>query len=53
MVLADTGEDAVVRCAACGYGANLEKAETGARPAPWKDETETPLVEVETVQRPF
>ena len=29
MVLADTGEDAVVRCAACGYGANLEKAETG------------------------
>ena len=48
MVLADTGEDAVVRCAACGYGANLEKAETGARPAPWKDETETPIVEVET-----
>ncbi len=48
MVLADTGEDAVVRCAACGYGANLEKAETGSRPAPWKDETETPLVEVET-----
>ena len=32
MVLADTGEDAVVRCAACGYGANLEKAETGTRP---------------------
>ena len=30
MVLADTGENAVVRCAACGYGANLEKAETGA-----------------------
>ena len=48
MVLADTGEDAVVRCLACGYGANLEKAETGPRPAPWKDETETPLVEVQT-----
>jgi prolyl-tRNA synthetase len=48
MVLADTGEDAVVRCAACGYGANLEKAETGRRPAPWKDETETPMAEVET-----
>ena len=48
MVLADTGEDAVVRCAACGYGANLEKAHAGPRPAPWKDETETPLVEVET-----
>ncbi|HWZ85484.1 MAG TPA: proline--tRNA ligase [Thermoanaerobaculia bacterium] len=48
MVLAETGEDAVVRCAACGYGANLEKAETGPRPAPWKDETEAPLVEVPT-----
>jgi prolyl-tRNA synthetase len=48
MVLADTGEDAVVRCAACGYGANLEKAQTGKRPAPWTDETEAPLVEVPT-----
>ena len=48
MVLADTGEDAVVRCASCGYGANLEKAETAPRPAPWKDETEAPLVEVPT-----
>ena len=48
MVLADTGEDAVVRCANCGYGANLEKAETGRRPAPWKDETETPMAEVQT-----
>ena len=28
MVLADTGEDAVVACS-CGYGANLEKATTG------------------------
>jgi len=34
MVLADTGEDAVASCAACGYGANLEKAESGALPAP-------------------
>ncbi len=33
MVLADTGEDAVVACA-CGYGANAEKATTGAIPAP-------------------
>ncbi|HEY3202120.1 MAG TPA: proline--tRNA ligase [Thermoanaerobaculia bacterium] len=48
MVLADTGEDAVVRCPSCGYGANLEKAETGRRPAPWQDETESPLVEVPT-----
>ncbi|MFI5143494.1 MAG: proline--tRNA ligase, partial [Thermoanaerobaculales bacterium] len=36
MVLADTGEDAVVACS-CGYGANLEKATTGAITAspPW------------------
>jgi prolyl-tRNA synthetase len=30
MVLAETGEDAVVSCPACGYAANVEKAE--ARP---------------------
>jgi prolyl-tRNA synthetase len=48
MVLADTGEDAVVRCAACGYGANLERAQTGHRRAPWEDETVTSLAEVET-----
>jgi prolyl-tRNA synthetase len=28
MVVADTGESAVVRCPSCGYGANVEKAET-------------------------
>jgi len=33
MVLADTGEDAVVACR-CGYGANLEKATTGPIPPP-------------------
>ncbi len=27
MVLADTGEDAIVNCPGCGYGANTEKAE--------------------------
>jgi prolyl-tRNA synthetase len=48
MVLADTGEDAVVRCAGCGYGANLEKAETGKLKAPWEDETVGRLEEVET-----
>ena len=34
MVLADTGESAVASCAACGYGANVERAEIGelARP---------------------
>ncbi|MDF1554408.1 MAG: proline--tRNA ligase [Deferrisomatales bacterium] len=30
MVLADSGEDAVAACAACGYGANTEKAEVAA-----------------------
>ena len=33
MVLASTGEDAVVACS-CGYGANIGKATTGALPAP-------------------
>src|SRR6266536_649037 len=48
MVLADTGEDAVVRCAACGYGANVERAETGRRENPWDDETMVWLEDVET-----
>ncbi len=30
MVVAPTGESAVVRCPACGYGANQEKAERGS-----------------------
>jgi prolyl-tRNA synthetase len=35
MVLADTGEDAILSCSACTYGANVEKAQTGAlAPAP-------------------
>jgi prolyl-tRNA synthetase len=34
MVLAETGEDAVITCAACGYAANLEKAEVAAPPEP-------------------
>ncbi|MGH9317217.1 MAG: proline--tRNA ligase, partial [Thermoanaerobaculia bacterium] len=51
MVLAETGEDAVARCAACGYGANLEKAETGRRPAPWESEKAAKLEEVATPGR--
>ena len=45
MVLADTGEDAIMTCTTCGYGANVEKAQTGAvDPAPpWPlAETQTP-----------
>jgi prolyl-tRNA synthetase len=34
MVVADTGESAVVRCPACDYAANVEKAEIGALIAP-------------------
>ncbi|HEX2163063.1 MAG TPA: proline--tRNA ligase [Thermoanaerobaculia bacterium] len=34
MVVADTGESAVVRCPECGYAANVEKAETRPLPPP-------------------
>jgi prolyl-tRNA synthetase len=35
MVLASTGEDSVLSCASCDYGANAEKADTGEiEPAP-------------------
>lgn len=33
MVLADTGEDTIVACPACDYGANIEKAEAICPPA--------------------
>lgn len=33
MVLSDNGEDRVAHCAACGYAANLERADIGARAA--------------------
>ncbi|HJX26713.1 MAG TPA: proline--tRNA ligase [Thermoanaerobaculia bacterium] len=33
MVVADTGESAVVRCPQCGYAANTEKAQTRREPA--------------------
>jgi prolyl-tRNA synthetase len=50
MVLADTGEDSVISCPDCGYGANAEKAVTGQLPAApaWPlDVTDAPR-EVET-----
>ncbi len=34
MVIADSGEDAIVSCASCSYGANVEKAECGPSEAP-------------------
>ncbi len=51
MVLAETGEDSVVRCVACGYGANVEKAETGRRPSAWDGESAGALEDVETPGR--
>jgi prolyl-tRNA synthetase len=34
MVIADSGEDAIVSCASCSYGANVEKAECEPSEAP-------------------
>ena len=49
MVLADTGEDAVVRCAACGYGGEPREGGDRARgPRPGRTRREAPLVEVPT-----
>jgi prolyl-tRNA synthetase len=50
MVLATTGEDAVLSCRSCDYGANVEKAETGAlEPAPpWPLDTQDAPREVDT-----
>jgi len=47
MVLAETGEDAVVSCAECNYAANVEKAEAGGLPAPKAQEPEE-MKEVDT-----
>ncbi|HVF60431.1 MAG TPA: proline--tRNA ligase [Thermoanaerobaculia bacterium] len=52
MVVAETGESAVVRCPKCGYAANVEKAETRwlapARAAAGEAATEPELREVST-----
>ncbi len=49
MVLADNGEDSVVHCKACGYAANLERAETGARSATAPaGATQKPLTKLDT-----
>jgi len=50
MVLADTGEDGIMSCPACGYGANVEKAATGElEQAPaWPLEAAAAPEEVET-----
>ncbi len=43
MVVAETGEDALVFSDAGDYGANIEKAETGPLPEPWAGEEARPL----------
>ena len=43
MVVADTGEDALVFSDAGDYGANIEKAVTGPLPEPWAGEEAKPL----------
>ena len=48
MVLADTGEDAVVSCPSCGYAANVEKAEAAPLPPPTTGGEQQELTEVST-----
>ncbi|MBN2468558.1 MAG: proline--tRNA ligase [Deltaproteobacteria bacterium] len=48
MVLADSGEDVIVYCSSCGYGANLEKAEIKPPDAPSRNETLKKLERVST-----
>src|SRR5664279_948262 len=45
MVVADTGEDALVFSEAGDYGANIEKAVTAPLPEPWVGEAEKPFGE--------
>ncbi|MCS7160510.1 MAG: proline--tRNA ligase [Gemmatales bacterium] len=51
MVLADTGEDALVECERCRYAANLERAEIGARSASVPGPSDSPLRKVHTPGR--
>ncbi|HUO85052.1 MAG TPA: proline--tRNA ligase [Thermoanaerobaculia bacterium] len=48
MVLAQSGEDVVVRCPQCGYGANVEKAEMASPLEPESPDEMQPLGEVNT-----
>ena len=54
MVLADTGEDAIVSCEACDYAANLEKAEAiipeGQPPDPSQERAEVATPGTHTVE---
>ncbi len=48
MVPAENGEDAVAHCKDCGYAANLERAEVGARGGSMPDVPLEPLRKVDT-----
>jgi prolyl-tRNA synthetase len=48
MVLAETGEDAIAVCEACGYAANVERAEIAAEPLPPASDAPKPLARVHT-----
>jgi prolyl-tRNA synthetase len=48
MVAAENGEDAIVQCSNCGYAANLERAEIGARSHPSGAGGGKPLQKVDT-----
>jgi len=50
MVTAENGEDRIVRCAGCGYAANLERADTGDRAARPEPKELKPLVKLDTPQ---
>ena len=48
MIPADNGEDRVLHCRACGYAANQEKAEIGARDCAPSDAAPKPLTKLPT-----
>jgi prolyl-tRNA synthetase len=48
MIVADNGEDTVLHCKDCGYAANQEKAEVGARDCVPPDVPQQPLKKVDT-----
>jgi prolyl-tRNA synthetase len=51
MVLAETGEDAIALCEACGYAANVERAEIAPPPRGEASEPTGPLEQVSTPGR--
>lgn len=50
MIPAENGEDSIVRCGACGYAANLERAETGRSTPDIPGRNST--TEIQTVETP-